>query len=63
MSVQLIKLFNLTYLSLLNGISHSCQLDQSVSILSVVGWYFLYLIEQSVGKSWRPLSDATFCGV
>ena len=24
----------------LNGISHSYQLDQSVSILRVVGWYF-----------------------
>ena len=28
-----------------NGISHSYQLDQSISVLSVVGWYFSFLIK------------------
>ena len=27
----------------LNGISHSYQLDQSISVLKVVGWYFSFL--------------------
>ena len=39
-----------------NGISHY-QLDQSISVLRVVGWYFSFciqiLIEHSVNKQWR----------
>ena len=50
-----------------NGISLPYQLDQSIFILRVVGWYisflFKFLIEQSVSKEWWPWSDAAFCGI
>ena len=43
----------------LNGISHCYQLDQSISILRGVGWYFFpfffqILIKHSVSKQCRP---------
>ena len=44
-----------------NGIFHSYQLDQSISILRDVWWYFP--IEHSVSKQWRPWIDAALCGV
>ena len=41
-----------------NGISHCYQLEQSISILRNVGWYFSFffhiLIEHSASKQWRP---------
>ena len=41
-----------------NGISHSYQLDQYISVLRAVGWYFFIfikiLIELSQSKQWRP---------
>ena len=42
----------------LNGISHSYQSDQCISVLRVVGKYFFIfiqmLIEHSVSKQWKP---------
>ena len=41
-----------------NGISHCYQLEQSISVLRDVGWYFSFfiqiLIEHSASKQWRP---------
>ena len=40
-----------------NEISHSYQLDQSISVLRIVGWYFSFLFknlqEISVSKQWK----------
>ena len=44
-----------------NGFSHSYQLEQCISVLRAVGidlFCIQSLIEQSVTKQWRPLSDA-----
>ena len=42
----------------LNAISRSYQLDQFISVLKVVGWYFSFFIQiligYSVRKQWRP---------
>ena len=49
----------------LNGISHYYRLNQSISVLLVVRWYFIIfiqiLIEYSVFKQCRPRSDAVVC--
>ena len=51
------------------GFPHYYQLDQSISVLRVVGFlggvfhFLLILIEQSDGKRWRSWSDDTFCGI
>ena len=41
-----------------NGISHRYQLEQSISVLRDVRWYFLIfihvLIENYASKQWRP---------
>ena len=40
-----------------NGISHRYQLEQSISVLRGVRWYFLLyqvLIENYASKQWRP---------
>ena len=41
-----------------NVISYSYQLDQSIFVLRVAGWYFTFfiqiLIEHSVSKQWGP---------
>ena len=49
-----------------NGISHRYQLEQSISVLRGVRWYFLLyqvLIENYASKQWRPWSYAAICGV
>ena len=49
------------------GISHRYQLEQSISVLRDVGWYFFIfiqiLIENSASKRWRSRPDTAFCGV
>ena len=49
------------------GISHCYQLDQSISVLRVVGWYFSFFnnifIGHSVSKQCRTRSDAALSGV
>ena len=41
-----------------NGISHRYQLEQSISVLRDVGWYFSFFIqvvrEKYACKQWRP---------
>ena len=40
----------------LNGSSHPNLIDKSISVLRVVGWFFIFiqiLIEHSVSKQWR----------
>ena len=40
-----------------NGISHSNKVEQTISVLRVVGWYFLtgfFFIKHSVSKRWKP---------
>ena len=54
-------------------IFHSYQLNQSISVLRIVGCFlgffccfflfFFISIERSVSILWRPWSDAAFCGV
>ena len=42
---------------MLNGISHRYQLEQSISVLRDVRWYFSFysiLIENVASKQWRP---------
>ena len=33
------------------GNSHSCQLDQSIFVLRVIGWYFPFLIKACIKSS------------
>ena len=44
-----------------NGISHCYQLEQSISVLRDIGWYFS--IENSASKQCRPRHDTAFYGV
>ena len=39
-----------------NGIPHSYHLDQSISVLRVVGWYFSvwFKFYKNISKQWRP---------
>ena len=49
-----------------NGFSQSYKLDQSISVLRVVGLYlsfFIYFLEHSVSKQWRPSGSALFAYV
>ena len=46
-----------------NGISHYYQMDRSISLLRFDGSHVFFifihiLMEHSVSKQWRPLSDA-----
>ena len=62
--LELQRIYNVPLISEIsepNGISHSYQLDKSISVLRVVGWYcFIFiqiLIEYSVSKQRSAASD------
>ena len=53
------------HLTHLSQMEFPTQFGQSIYILRVVGFFIFIqnLIEHSVSKQWRPLSDAMFCTV